>query len=587
MAQYIFALTRSPADSSRLRQRMQVICAELTPDLIRDQCKTVVADWPGVPAACYAIQNSDGVAIPDAGQMVIGWVVDVPEAATSHVGVESDGSYAVVKAAQDVVSFFTDQFGSRSLWYYADERLLVVSTSQRAVVGLKGRYCCNDEALAWFLSSGSQGPFISWDREVHQVRPGQEYVFDVASWKLARRAKPGMELPESGTMRMGDYLQAFERQVSGTLSSMVSKSGPGGTLLPLSGGLDSRLLLGLCRNVGIEDKVTLVNWGVPAGEGVFDDKAAARRVARAYGKPLMDMALPAKPESHEEVLERFARESEGRIDHFNAFTDGFVMWAGFFHGGFWNVVRGDLPYTEGLDLDEAQSRAHIGVEPFTDYVNQDGFPLEAYVRLQQPYDVSRQQGESYLRWRDRLYVEWRMPLVISAFSDLMSGYAESRTPMVNWSLFRQYMALPDSAKGSKTHIKALWKRHDGTGVPSHATGSLRSLSDFFKGEAGTRYLDDGLDRCRETGRFSSELVSAVKQGLGQEAAATGGPAASGLLSQARSWVADHLPDKVKAHLKARRVKRLSATTLAYRMVLADKVIGTYEAAANVGAEAGR
>src|SRR5690606_657082 len=97
----------------------------------------------------------------------------------------------------------------------------------------------------------------------------------------------------------------------------------------------------------------------------------------------------------------------------------------------------------------------------------------------------------------------------------------------------------------------------------------------------------GLDSCRRRGRFSPELVGAVIKGMEQEAAATGGHVASGLLAQAKSWVSDHLPDKLKAHLKARRVKRLSATTLAYRMVLADKVIGMYEATAKVGAEAGR
>ena len=177
-------------------------------------------------------------------------------------------------------------------------------------------------------------------------------------------------------------------------------------------------------------------------------------------------------------------------------------------------------------------------------------------------------------------------MVISAFSDLMSGYAESRAPMVNWSLFMKYMALPDSAKGSKAHIKALWKKHDRSGVPSHAIGSLRSLPEFFKSEVGVSYLEGQLDGCRERGRFDPELVVAVQRGLVREGAVSDGPA-GWFAMRAKGWISDHIPDRLKAHLKARRVKRLSATTLAYRMVLADKVIAMYETAAPVRVEGGR
>ena len=175
-----------------------------------------------------------------------------------------------------------------------------------------------------------------------------------------------------------------------------------------------------------------------------------------------------------------------------------------------------------------------------------------------------------------------MPLVISAFADLISGYVENRAPMVNWSLFRQYMALPDTAKGSKPHIRSLWRKHDQSGVPSHASGSLRPLAAFFNGGAGSRYLQERLELCAERGVYPAELLAAVSRRLSEEAAGQWQASPSGIALRARSLLSDHLPDKLKARIKARRVKRLAATTLAYRMVLGAKVIGMYQATASVG-----
>lgn len=576
MAQYVFVKFRDPTASGDALSRLENICRLLTPQSIHGACSSSVAEWPGVPGSYYAIQNSDGIAGPEAGALVIGWITPTAEGQEPQPpGVESDGSYAVIKANAGVMSFLTDQFGSRTLWYYLDEQMLVVSTSQRAIVRFKQRFVPNQAAVAWFLSSGCQGPFISWDEQIKQVRPSFEYVLDTTTWLLELKHKAGMELPPTGSQRPREYRSLFEARVTETLSRIIRSRAPGEVLLPLSGGLDSRLLFALSRQAGVDGDVRLVNWGVPSKNGVFDDRVAAHRVAAFHGKTLLEGQLPLETEDHGFVLDRFMEASEGRIDHFNAYTDGFAMWANFVRTGCRYIVRGDIPFTEGLDIDDASARAHIGLVPFSDYDNLHAFPLDGYSALQNDFDIRRQSGESLIRWRDRMYVEWRIPMVISAFSSIIGGFVENRCPMMSWTLLSQYMALPDRAKGNKKHIEAIWRIHDRTGVPSHAVGTLLPPSAFFSNASGHRFLVDYLSALRREGHFAPALLDALLAQLALESGHTADPVPSGFLQTARAWLSDRAPAKLKGHIKAMRPQRLHPRVLAYRLVLADKALQMY------------
>ena len=73
-----------------------------------------------------------------------------------------DGSYAICRANDRSVELLTDFVGSRTLWYYFDDNLLLASSSQRALVTLLGSFELNREAIPWLLSSGCLGPEAAW-----------------------------------------------------------------------------------------------------------------------------------------------------------------------------------------------------------------------------------------------------------------------------------------------------------------------------------------------------------------------------------------------------------------------------------------
>lgn len=582
MANYIFIKTRQALESSKMLQELEQVCSLLTPVAIKGKSQDTVEVWPDDLSSFYAIQNSDSVAKPEQGALIIGWLHQSDSNKSGACNSEADGSYAIIKNTENEISFFSDQFGSRTLWYYFDDTKIIVSTSQRAVVALKGSFSFNEETLAWYLSSGSQGPFISWDQDIKQVLPNLEYKLDIIDWYLDSKQKPGMDIPPSGSTKMSDYLNLYQNQVSESLNQIIHEYPKDQVLMPLSGGLDSRLLLALSNNADLDDELTLVNWGVPKQKGVFDDKVAAQRVARFYKKNLLDMSLPNVIDNFDQVLSCFAEASEGRIDHFNAYVDGFKMWDEFFQRGYRMIVRGDIPFTEGLDINSTQARAHQGLDLLLDYENTTDFSVKQYIEAQNEYAINRLDGESLIRWRDRLYSSWRLPIVISAFSDLISGFTENRSPMMNWSLFKLYMGLPDKDKGEKLHIKKLWQKYDHSGVSHHAVGSLCSTDSYFNNKQGQKYLLDKLALLIEDKHLSSSLVKSVHEVLSkQEFSSLEKPYAAvpkkALISQKiQTLLSNHLPALPKAYLKSKRSKRLSVITIAYRIVLAEKIITMYE-----------
>ena len=582
MAKYTFIRLRDGAATGEVGARLRAVCELLTPVDLEGECPHLIVEWPGCPHTYLAVQNAPArPPIADGKHLIIGRINEVGAEAGSTPSPTSDGSYAIIRTDPSGTSFYTDQFGSRTLWYYLDERMLVVSTSQRAVVRLKGCFKLNREALSWFLSSGCQGPFMSWDEDVKQAEPRYEYVFDSSRWLLHQREKEGMDLPAPSTERFDRYLHFYEDYSAAAFSGIATQEEPARKLLlPLSGGLDSRLLWSLAQLRGIDDRVDLVNWGVPSDARLFDDKAAAKRIAAFYGERLLDAGLPAAPQDHDQVLDRFVEAGDSRVDHFNAYTDAFAMWTRFYRAGYRTVVRGDIPFTEGIDLDENAARAHIGLNAFSDYANLDDFDLTGLPDLQRSIGIQREKDESLIRWRDRLYVSWRVPMVISAFADLVNGYVETRSPMMSWRLYSRYSGLPDGKKGNKNHIRTLAKAHDRSGVPFHATPALLPLAAAFDGAARRAYLRTYLAEQCDREHFPESMTASVLAHIGTDVGhSTDGNPVTGFLGSAISQLSDRMPGLVKGYLKARRPRRLAPMTLAHRVILADKAIKRYQAAA--------
>lgn len=583
MAHIVFVQLRSPHNECGVVEALRSVCRDLTPDEIRSCSESVVTRCLKGRNAYFAIQNRPSDHAIDENTLSLGWDFPADEVGSeAAVKASSIGSYVKVHVNEQASQFYCDQLGSRTLWYFLNDEMLVVSTSQRAIVQLKGQFKPRQLAISWFISSGCQGPHLSWDEDVLQVRPEFVYNFDVVTWSVCPSPRGGREIMNSGS-RYGPFLQDFERSTKSAIGRIVGKHRKGQGLLPLSGGLDSRLLLALQTKEKAAEP-TLVNWGVHPKKYEFSDRVAAREVAAHYNKKLLAPVLPEEVEDFDLVLDRFVYASEGRLDQFNAYADGFKMWENFVRSGFRYVMRGDIPFTEGVDTDEASARAHLGLEMMADFQNAEELGLSELVQSQIPLDVSRARGETLIRWRDRLYAEWRVPMVISAFSDIVAPYVDSLSPMMNWEMYRQYMALPDHQKGNKKHIEELWRLRDNSGVSSHAVSALCPCAEYFQSAEGVSYLLRKVRQSRGSDYVPKLAVHKAEEYLeGLSAASFTRKQRSGFWRSVRGWVVDHFPAKLKGHIKAARPRVLQPMTVAYRLVMVSKILSMYHRQARLNA----
>lgn len=582
MAQYIFIKYRKESDTDDTLNRLKNVCQLLTPEQIKKYSEDTIEAWPNSQNSFYAIQNSKHVDRVTEDTLVMGFIA--PEYGhSSNISSTSDGSYAVITNTANNITFYTDQFGSRTLWYYADSKSIIISTSQRAIVTLKQSFTLNKEAIAWFLSSGCQGPFISWDKDIQQVKPHLEYKFDANAWSLTYKQKQGMQLPEPGSTDWREFLTLYKNTVNKSLNDIIGQANKHDVLLPLSGGFDSRLLLGLISNSKLLTNVKLINWGVPQDLGLFDDKQAALRIAKYYNKDIIDTYLPKEVDDFDGILNNFIKACEGRIDHFNAFTDKFKLWENIIKAEYPFIIRGDIPYTEGVDVNNKQARAHLGLNRLLDYKNVINFDFDGYIALQRDFDIKIDSNESLISWRDRLYPQWRVPMVISAFSDQISAYTENRAPMMSWSLYKLYMGLPDKSKGNKAHIVKLWKKYEKSRVPTNATPSLLSMNSYFDNSKGRKYLINKLSRIENDSFISTQLIKDIRRHLINHSKRHKSSTNSMdvLKIKLKNWVSDKLPPLAKAKLKAKSPLNISEITFAYRVVMIDKIINMFNSDSHI------
>lgn len=569
MAQYIFVKTRKAEDD--IIDALSKVCNHLTPNEIKEQSQNFVDICNDSSGTYYAIQNSDGVALEKNGALIIGWVDEIQNVYDENSDIKVNGSYAIIKHQKSEISFFCDQFGSRTLWYYLDEDKLIVSTSQRAIIALKKSYNLNEECIAWYLSSGSQGPFISWDQDIVHVDPKLKYIFNVHNWSMGIKEK-NLELTKSGVVSTSEFNKYFVERIQTNITKNLKNNSKNKTLLPISGGFDSRLLLGIIKFLKLDESVDLVNWGVD--QNLYDDKKAAVEISKSYKKRLLSFFLPKKIVDFNKVLDSFVERSEGRIDHFNAFADDFDLWREIKEKNYTTVIRGDIPYPTGLHLNTIQARQKIGLERLEDYSNFDSADFDQYKILQRQCNISRHSRESYIRWRDRLYISWRVPLVLSSFTQLICPYTENIVPMMDWEVFNKYMGISDKNKGNKLHVYKAWKEYDCTGVPCKALPSLQHMDMYFYEESGKTYLIEQLELISQSNNFlnifSSKVVQEIKSmSLPVKTRRT-------LLMKIKRILSKSLPAYLKFYLKAKQPMRISHITVAYRLILINKILKMYE-----------
>ena len=569
MSKLIYVCTRNTKDCRPLVKAIMSACAAISPDNIAPRSAKIVENG----GIAFGLTNPSATVRINMQSIVLGHTDD-PSDRWSIAGSEvPDGNFAIFRADKDSVELISDIVGSRTIWYYKDERIFIASTSQRAIVLILGSYQFDDRVVPWMLSTGMLGPSLSWDRRVTCVPVDSLVRLSRSNWTLSTSSTPinfsCTDLPDS---RHEELLENAFEETFGALNIDFST-----WVLPLSGGWDSRAILCyLLKNRASEKKLRCVTWGLASslaekGTDAYVAKALASRLHVPHSFYHTDMSV----DSTKRIVDRFILNGEGRIDHLAGYMDGFEVWKILFKDGVHGIIRGDEGFGRAPVSSPHAVLRQAGIKLCSDFSNLRN--CEAFQLPDQriPSHLQRRSGESLSNWRDRLYHEHRIPVYLAALSDLKLSYLEQMNPLLSRKILTVFRRLPEHLRTDKSLFKKIVGRI-GPNVEIANAGADPLPEDILRQRGFVEILQSEIDSERARSLVPSGLIMQVIQNL-----QTSDGLATRHRHSFRSNFKELVPSFAKEILRKKGVvPSLDFNVLAFRIYLISQMNGVMSADAH-------
>lgn len=248
-----------------------------------------------------------------------------------------DGTFRVVIVDGTTVHASTDISGTRGLYWWAKDGIWACHSHLMDLApAYPGRLDTDLGAIGHYCSHGRYPPGATPYRQISHVGAGQ-YISSVNHVMVTRdhysRAPLPSATPRDGETLAGEFIERAAAAISIGLSGAVKP------VIPLSGGVDSRLITALAvREVG-RDAVKTITWGEePDRPG--SDAVIARQVASALG--IENVWHPKAQDVRPSSFERAVYLSSGETDHAIHYPEDHLLHAELAEDhGYRTIVRGD------------------------------------------------------------------------------------------------------------------------------------------------------------------------------------------------------------------------------------------------------
>ncbi len=392
--------------------------------------------------------------------------------------VPHDGNYSIIRYDDDTLQIIGDILGYRSIWYYQDQDIFIVSSSQRAIILYLGEFQPNQEVYKWMLSSGSIGPDLSWDSRIKKLKPDSTLSLNRNKWTISYNINEFIiqpverkleKLEETFKKILDDVFQNFNFDTSSWT-------------LPLSGGYDSRAILqflGENKSKGFKS----ITWGTHNSlNNKKSDAYVAELVAQKFETNHSFLEVDPDIENIANVIERFVCACEGRIDKISGYVDGMKLWNKLHKSGIKGIIRGD----QALGAHEVQSPNEVyndvGFTLLEDFSNTRKISklLGDYIQKRPTY-LTQQESESLQTWNERLYQIYRVPTIVAALNGIKLNYVEVVSPYFTRSIINFIRQLPDDARTNKKLFMAITNKFN-THIPYASTNAHINLKSWLRQE---------------------------------------------------------------------------------------------------------
>jgi hypothetical protein len=568
VADLVLICAREAQSRGDASSRLQRIAALLNPDgLTPSPARVIGAD--GVDVAIVH-PTPQGVSVTDGG-VCLGGLFGGDER-WSHVGASApDGTYALARYDAATVELLTDITASRAIWWALTDEALLASTSQRAMAALLGDLRLDPSAPAWLLSSGTLGPATAWDQRVSALPPDARLVLDRMAWRCHVDRRPAVFAAVPRATK--EHVSALREAIAATCAELGLDLSQ--WLLPLSGGLDSRLILAGMASAGLRPRC--ITWTTASSRrDPLSDASIAPLVARHFGAPHRHEVFAEDGADPAAVLDRFVSAGEGRTDEFTGYVDGCAMWRDLADQGVSGVIRGDESAGERKrDAHDDGSRRGAGAIMVEDYEEAHVIRSLGLAGQEWPGWLHRQDGETREQYCDRMSQQVYVPMVLGPLNAIKGRFLEVINPLLSRRVIAVARELPDElrAYGRAIHRVAgsacPW-------IPYARNPSLPGAGEYLSRPDVIEVLVRGLTSADMARVLSEE--GATRLLVAMAAPDSTPPALRARIFSALKAGSVVLPARAYDRLAPRydQPDELSAARLALRATLASKTIALLE-----------
>ncbi|MGB1205892.1 MAG: hypothetical protein ACPG5B_09610 [Chitinophagales bacterium] len=477
------------------------------------------------------------------------------------IGTEKpDGNYVLIRNNEDKqqVEILNDILGTRAAWFVKTDDFFMLSSSQRAIVMCLKSFERNNETIAYMLSAGCLGPYLSWDKRIKLLPPDSTLFLDIKNWKLDIHTERCVFLSEKKSKKK--HILALQKSIEQTYNEIDIDAKKWQLLL--SGGFDSRANYLFLKN---KKDLNYLTWGrVQQENKTEDDIYISKKIASYYNLPLKIVVLENKTLNFQKVLKNYIINSEVRTDHIPAFLHNFETWQNFYQQKIIGAIRGDegfgwLPvYT---DFDVRRSTSFDLLSDFFTAEKMEYFQLPPQ-HFSEKWQQTKQESRS--QWRDRLYHTFRMPIVLSALSDTVLMYGDILNPLLSRKIIKQVRTMPDNLRTNKKAFRLIMQNISPP-IAYAKKASWASLEDVAQHEKIQQIVKQKLHTNIATRVFNENWINFLLENIKTKEQEV---QKKSFKQQIITKIAQNLPQYMKSMLRLRLLKpKISANLFAFRTYL--------------------
>lgn len=445
MSKIIYACLNNQKPGASFKRNLELISDKILPDNITALPPKIIED----KGIIFGIFNPNDLILIKDNSVCLGSMFGKKDQWWKPMQKYPDGSYALFRSNDDCVEIVSDVAASRTIWYFKNEELFLASTSQRAIINFIRSFNFNESVIPWMLCNGNLGPFNSWDSRLECLSGDSSIILNRKSWTLTKKInEPDFTMLKVSNEEHKNLLKKALKETFESIDLDYSK-----WVLTLSGGIDSRAIL---YNLKKTEQLRTVTWGLETSlSKKNNDASIAKSLADLFHLKHEYYKTDLSDEPLESIFNRFFVCGEGRVDHIDAYMDGFKMWKTFFENGIYGIIRGDQGFGWDSVLSHRDVRRTIAFSLWSDFSNLRSSKEFGFVKQEIPNTLIQREEESLEVWRDRMQHQFRHPFVLAALNDLKLPYIEIINPLLSRRIIYQVRKLPVHLRTDRVLFKTI------------------------------------------------------------------------------------------------------------------------------------